>query len=66
MRVYYVVMLGGVPVDVTSVHSRALTSVRELSTSREEAIIVPCIPTEDVELDEFIDEEPTIKEYIGF
>lgn len=59
--IYYVVILDGVPRDVTTIFSRAVTTAKELSTATKEASIVPCIPRHEpvqMELD-FSSEEPT-------
>jgi len=41
---YYVVLLDGVPMDVTTVWSRAVKSKEELTVPGRDAIILPCEP----------------------
>lgn len=44
---YYVVLLDGVPVDVTTYWARAVKSKEELTVPGKDAIILPCVPRED-------------------
>jgi hypothetical protein len=47
-------------VDVTTIWGKAMKSKQELTTTRGDAIIVPCVPLEEV--DPFADEEPTLRD----
>lgn len=57
---YYVVLLNGIPMDVTTIPAKAVQSQKELSVPGKDATIVPCIPLEWKQLEmDFMDEEPT-------
>lgn len=57
---YYIVLLNGVPVDVTTLWSRASKIRDELSVKGKDAIILPCVPVQtELDLGEFSSEEPT-------
>ena len=56
--IYYVVLLDGVPRDVTTIWGKAVQSQKELTTTRGDATIVPCVPMGE----EFEDEEPTLRD----
>lgn len=60
MTTYYIVLVNGVPMDVTTIWSRAVKSQQELSTSTKDAIILPCVPAQE-EFD-FMSEGPTEKD----
>ena len=44
---YYVVLLDGVPLDVTTIWSRAVKSKEELTVPGKDAIILPCEPRDE-------------------
>ena len=54
--IYYVVLVDGVPMDVTTILAKAVQSQGELTTAHRDATIVPCTP---IPSDEFDHEEPT-------
>lgn len=60
-RVYYVIVVNGVPEAVTTLYSRALGYARELETRNRSARIVP---TAEI-VDDFSDEEPTLRDLDG-
>jgi hypothetical protein len=41
---YYVVVVDGVPLDVSQNYAKALQSMRELETKNRVAVVIPCIP----------------------
>lgn len=55
---YYVVLLDGVPLDVTTVWSRAVKSKEELTVPGKDAIILPCEPRAVGDFEEEQDTEP--------
>lgn len=57
MTTYYIVLLNGVPLDVTTIYAKAQQSQKELSVPGKDAIILPCVPIQR-EFD-FSDEGPT-------
>lgn len=59
---YYIVLLNGVPVDVSTIFAKAQQSQKELSVPGKDAIILPCVPIQR-EFD-FAQEEPTDKDCV--
>lgn len=59
---YYVVLLDGVPLDVTTVWSRAVKSKEELTVPGKDAIILPCEPRE---VGDFEEEQDTDMDWEG-
>lgn len=57
-RLYYVIVVNGVPEAVTTLFSRAQGYARELDTRNRSARIVP---TAEI-VDDFSDEEPTLRD----
>lgn len=61
MRLYYIIMKRGVPVDVTSWPWTADRLAKELSTSDAEATIVPVTPTQLEFEEQWLREEKAVK-----
>lgn len=66
MTTYYIVLLNGIPVDVTTIWSNAQVSQKQLSVRGKDAIILPCTPLEwkspdqlELTLEPFDSEVPT-------
>lgn len=58
-KIYYVVVVGGVPEAVTTIFAIAEQRCKELGSCQRTAMI---IPTRCMDFEDFVDEEPTIKD----
>ncbi len=65
MTIYYVILVNGIPEQVTADFSRAKQAERELTSRHREARIVPCRECVPEALNEFESEEPTEQDVLA-